>query len=122
MFGLFARTKADEGSRRESVPQNWRSTLIRADTSHLDAVLALNVRLLCEHATLVKDRTRALAICREALDRALKIQNKECRSFAIRRIEAIAERSEENGKTRLITPDARRPSHCREGLHKTRFI
>jgi hypothetical protein len=117
MIGWFGKNKATSGSRRqtETAPHHWRAILGRADGSHLDAVVALNVRLICEFASLVPDRSRSLELQREAVDLALTIQNETYRRFAIRQVEALARKSaaiggqewsETNGKTKLMSGES----------------
>jgi hypothetical protein len=57
MVGLFGKNQADNGSRQHiKMPQSWRSILARAEHSHLDPLI-----------TLVRDRSKALAMPQEAL-------------------------------------------------------
>ena len=69
MFGLFGKNKAIGVSDRqeETAPPHWRSILSRADGSHLDAVAALNVKLICELAPMLPNRPKFLELQREAV-------------------------------------------------------
>jgi hypothetical protein len=64
MFGLFRKNQATRNSRRqkETAPPHWRSILSRADGSHLDAVAALTVKVICELAPLMPDRSKLLKL------------------------------------------------------------
>jgi hypothetical protein len=70
MFGLFGKNKAthDTPRQKETAPHHWPSILSRADRIHLDAVAALNVRVICELAPLVQDRSRSQAFQRDCPD------------------------------------------------------
>jgi hypothetical protein len=103
MFGLFNKNKGasdvQPNSQGETAPGgNWRSILNKADArreTYGEAVAALNVKVICELAPLVRDRSKYESFHHEAINLALSIQDELYRSFAIKQVEGLSRRAGE---------------------------
>jgi hypothetical protein len=103
MFGLFNKNKGasdvQPNSQGEMAPGgNWRSILNKADARreiYGEAVAALNVKVICELAPLVRDRSKYESFHHEAINLALSIQDELYRSFAIKQVEGLSKRAGE---------------------------
>ena len=101
MFGLFNKNKVAREAQPQSQSEaaagaNWHSILSKADAgceSYREAVAALNVKLICELASLVGDRSKYESFRHEATDLALSIQDEFCGSFAIKQVEGLSRRA-----------------------------
>jgi hypothetical protein len=96
MFGLFKNNVASEAPPQNqgevAAGANWQSILSKAD-AHCDryreAVAALNVKVICELAPLVRDRSKYESFQHEAIDLAPSIQDELYRSFAINQVKEL---------------------------------
>jgi hypothetical protein len=103
MVSLFRKSKSSSESGQQTAPGHWPTILSQADGSHLDAVAALNVRVICELGPLVRDRSKFLELQREAMALALSIQNESYRSFALSFVDELVRNSEASGQNWLHT-------------------
>ena len=95
MFGLFNKHKIasevpPENERKSSERFNWRAVLSKADGNRdesISAVTALNVKVICELAPLIRDRAKYERYQHEAIDLALSIRDEPYRSFAMKQVD-----------------------------------
>jgi len=98
MFGLFNKHKVasevpPENGRKSSERFNWRAVLSKADGNRdesISAVTALNVKVICELAPLIRDRAKYERYQHEAIDLALSIRDEPYRSFAMKQVEGLS--------------------------------
>jgi hypothetical protein len=89
MFGLFKKHQVVPETCRE---RSWQSILSNAeanDESFREAVAALNVKVICELAPLVRDRSRYEIFRHEAVGLALSIRDERYRTFAMKQLEGL---------------------------------
>jgi hypothetical protein len=93
MFGLFNRKVVGEArpkSQGAAAGTDWQSILIKADAGHVrynEAVAALDVKVICDLSSLVRDRSKYESFRREAIALALSIRDERYRTFAIKQLE-----------------------------------
>src|SRR4029079_6360448 len=98
MFGLFNKHKiASEvppaNERKSSERFNWQPAVSNCDGNHdesISAVTALNVKVICELAPLIRDRAKYERYQHEAIDLALSIRDEPYRRFAMKQVEGLS--------------------------------
>ena len=94
MFGLF-KGKVESEAQPPTEVANWQS-ISKADAPrdrYCEAVAALNVKVICELAPLVRDRPSYESFRQEAVALAFSIQDELFRSFALKQVKAQKGRS-----------------------------
>jgi hypothetical protein len=117
MFGLLNKNKVARQAQPTShgngaAGDNWQSILSRADAGrerYRDALAALNVKVICELAPLVRDRSKYESFRHEAKDLALSIQDEFCRRLAIKQVEGLSRRAGERNWGESMQDGARTP-------------
>ena len=97
MFGLFKKngvtTEAQSLAEAKNVNgANWRSILNQADASrdsYRAALVVLNVKLICEFAPFVRDRSEYENFRHRAIDLAISIQDEAHRNYALKLVEKL---------------------------------
>src|SRR5213592_3337349 len=96
MFGLF---KKHEVARETcTAGLTWPSILRNAEANgetYREAVAALNVKVICELAPLVRDRSKYESFRHEAADLVLSIRDERYRAFAMKQVEGLSGRTSE---------------------------
>ena len=100
MFGLF-KSKVESEAQPQTLGEtaaiaNWQSILCKADGPpgrYCEAVAALNVKVICELAPLVRDRPSYESFQQEAVALAFSIQDELFRSFALKQVKAFFRRA-----------------------------
>ena len=123
MFGLFNRKVVGEAQPKSqgavAAGTDWQSILTKADAGHVrynEAVAALNVKVICDLSSLVRDRSKYESFRREAIALALSIRDERYRTFAIKQLEEHspalrADSKRPDGNKSLLFPGIRpRPS------------
>lgn len=94
MFGLFNRKVVGEAQPKSqgavAAGTDWQSILTKADAGHVrynEAVAALNVKVICDLSSLVRDRSKYESFRREAIALALSIRDERYRTFAVKQLE-----------------------------------
>src|SRR6185503_7744613 len=106
MFGLFKKHQVVSETCDQVTERSWQSILSNAeanDESFREAVAALNVKVICELAPLVRDRSRYEIFRHEAVGLALSIRDERYRNFAMKQLEGLHRRT-----TELSWPTKRR--------------
>jgi hypothetical protein len=96
MFGLFKKHEVVCEKCNSVTERSWQSILSNAeanDESFREAVAALNVKVICELAPLVRDRSRYETFRHEAVGLALSIRDERCRSYAMKQVEGLHRRT-----------------------------
>jgi hypothetical protein len=78
--------------------RSWQSILSKAEASdktYREAVAALNVKVICELAPLVRDLSKYESFRHEAVGLALSIRDGRYRSFAMKQVEGLHRRTTE---------------------------
>jgi hypothetical protein len=98
MFGLFKKHQVVSETCDQLTEPTWRSILSNAETndeSFREAVAALNVKVICELAPLVRDLSKYESFRHEAVGLALSIRDGRYRSFAMKQVEGLHRRTTE---------------------------
>ena len=98
MFGLLKRNPVTRHARSLSDAKdvggaNWRSILNQADASrdsYRAALVVLNVKLICEFAPFVRDRSEFENFRRRAIDLAMSIQDEAHRNYALELVKELS--------------------------------
>ncbi len=135
MFAItLLKSKVDSEAQPPTVTEtseiaNWQSILSKANGSrdkYCEAVTALNVKIICELAPLVRDRPSYESFQQEAVALALSIQDELFRSFALKQVKAFFRRAAahpwrepmpDRSKTLFIASD--RPKWLGQGFEST---
>jgi hypothetical protein len=89
MFGLFKKHEVVCETCNAVTERSWQSILRKAEASdetYREAVAALNVKVICELAPLVRDLSKYESFRHEAVGLALSIRDGRYRSFAMRKL------------------------------------
>ena len=92
MFGLFKKHELVCETCNPVTERSWQSILSKAEASdetYREAVAALNVKIICELAPLVRDLSKYESFRHEAVDLA------HYRSFALKQVEGLQRRAPE---------------------------
>ena len=98
MFGLFKKHELVCETCNPVTERSWQSILSKAEASdetYREAVAALNVKIICELAPLVRDLSKYESFRHEAVDLALSIRDGHYRSFALKQVEGLQRRAPE---------------------------
>ena len=98
MFGLFKKHEVVCETCNPVTERSWQSILSKAEASdetYREAVAALNVKIICELAPLVRDLSKYESFRHEAVDLALSIRDGHYRSFALKQVEGLHRRTTE---------------------------
>jgi hypothetical protein len=98
MFGLFKKQQVVSETCNQLTERTWQSILSNAeanDESFREAVAALNVKVICELAPLVRDRSRYEIFRHEAVGLALSLRDGHCRNLALKQVEGLHRRTTE---------------------------
>jgi hypothetical protein len=98
MFGPFKRYRVTREAQSLSEAKdvraaNWRSILNQADASrdsYRAALVVLNVKLICEFAPFVRDRSEYENFRHRAIDLAMSIQDEAHRNYALKLVEELS--------------------------------
>jgi hypothetical protein len=95
MFGFFKKHDVACETHNPVTECTWQSILNKADAndeSYREAVAALNVKVICELAPLVRDKSKYESFGHKAVDLALSIRDERFRDFARNRLRDFPER------------------------------
>ena len=98
MFGLFKKHELVCETCNPVTERSWQSILSKAEASdetYREAVAALNVKVICELAPLVRDLSKYVSFRHEAVGLALSIRDGHYRSFALKQVEGLHRRTTE---------------------------
>src|SRR4029078_6161231 len=98
MFGLFEKHEVVCETCNPVAERSWQSILSKAEASdetYREAVAALNVKVICELAPLVRDLSKYESFRHEAVGLALSIRDGRYRSFALEQVEGLHRRTTE---------------------------
>jgi hypothetical protein len=98
MFGLFKKREVVCETCNPVTERSWQSILSKAeanDETYREAVAALNVKVICELAPLVRDLSKYISFRHEAVGLALSIRDRHYRSFALKQVEGLHRRTTE---------------------------
>ena len=98
MFGLFKKHELVCETCNPVTERSWQSILSKAEASdetYREAVAALNVKIICELAPLVRDLSKYVSFRHEAVGLALSIRDGHYRSFALKQVEGLHRRTTE---------------------------
>jgi hypothetical protein len=98
MFGLFKKHELVCETCNPVTERSWQSILSKAEASdetYREAVAALNVKVICELAPLVRDLSKYESFRHEAVGLALSIRDGRYRSFAMKQVEGLHRRTTE---------------------------
>jgi hypothetical protein len=98
MFGLFKKHEVVCETCNPVTERSWQSILSKAeanDETYREAVAALNVKVICELAPLVRDLSKYISFRHEAVGLALSIRDGHYRSFALKQVEGLHRRTTE---------------------------
>ena len=98
MFGLFKKHEVVCETCNPVTERSWQSILSKAEASdetYREAVAALNVKIICELAPLVRDLSKYISFRHEAVGLALSIRDGHYRSFALKQVEGLHRRTTE---------------------------
>jgi len=98
MFGLFKKHEVVPERSDQVTEPSWQSILSDAeanDGSFREAVAALNVKVICELAPLVRDLSKYEGFRHEAVGLALSIRDERYRNFAMKQLEGLHRRTTE---------------------------
>jgi hypothetical protein len=98
MFGLFKKHEVVFETCNPVTERSWQSILSKAEASdetYREAVAALNVKVICELAPLVRDLSKYESFRHEAVGLALSIRDGRYRSFAMKQVEGLHRRTTE---------------------------
>jgi hypothetical protein len=98
MFGIFKKHELVCETCNPVVERSWQSILSNAeasDESFREAVAALNVKVICKLAPLVRDLSKYESFRHEAVGLALSIRDGRYRSFAMKQVEGLHRRTTE---------------------------
>jgi hypothetical protein len=98
MFGLFEKHEVVCETCNPVAERSWQSILSKAEASdetYREAVAALNVKVICELAPLVRDLSKYESFRHEAVGLALSIRDGCYRSFAMKQVEGLHRRTTE---------------------------
>jgi len=98
MFGLFKKHQVVSETCDQVTERSWQSILSNAeanDESFCEAVAALNVKVICELAPLVRNLSRYEIFRHEAVGLALSIRDERYRNFAMKQLEGLHRKTTE---------------------------
>src|SRR6187401_919967 len=98
MFGLFKKHELVCETCNAVTERSWQSILRKAEASdetYREAVAALNVKVICELAPLVRDLSKYESFRHEAVGLALSIRDGRYRSFAMKQVEGLHRKTTE---------------------------
>jgi hypothetical protein len=95
MFGLFKKQEVFCETCNAVTERSWQSILSNSDETYREAVAALNVKVICELAPLVRDLSEYESFRHEAVGLALSIRDGRYRSFAMKQVEGLHRRTTE---------------------------
>ena len=98
MFGLFKKHQVVSETCDQATERSWQSILSKAEASdetYREAVAALNVKVICELAPLVRDLSKYESFRHEAVGLALSIRDGRYRSFAMKQVEGLHRKTTE---------------------------
>jgi hypothetical protein len=93
MFGFFKKHDVACETHNPVTERTWQSILNKADAndeSYREAVAALNVKVICELAPWLRDKSKYESFGRKAVDLALSIRDERFRDFAMKQIEGLS--------------------------------
>src|SRR4029453_16847159 len=89
MFGLFKKQEVFCETCNAVTERSWQSILSNSDETYRGAVAALNGKVICELAPLVRDLSEYESFRHEAVGLALSIRDGRYRSFAMKQVEGL---------------------------------
>jgi hypothetical protein len=98
MLGLFKKHEVVCETCNAVTERSWQSILRKAEASdetYREAVAALNVKVICELAPLVRDLSKYESFRHEAVGLALSIRDGRYRSFAMKQVGGLHRRTTE---------------------------